>query len=237
MDHKQETKARENKTKILCKRLCEGESLNTVLEDDNWDMLKNYGQWEANIERYQRAQQRNKPDCIDWIPNTWDLSLLYDKPGQNKKRHYWFWSTVPDKGKTKFLELVDQEHRASWYNKSEVYQTIHKDSQFILIDEYTTPTIHATTLNQMCDGNYLYPSKGGHAIKIKACILICGNKRPQDLYPNAFKYIEARFNIICLDNETKQVKWPAILRVLDGATKEDNSKEKESEVAASHDSV
>ncbi len=45
MDHKQETKARDGKTKILCKRLVEGEALNTVLEDGNEDMLKDYGRW------------------------------------------------------------------------------------------------------------------------------------------------------------------------------------------------
>ncbi len=49
MDYKQEIKARENKTKILCKRLCEGETLNQVLEDDNHDMLKDYAKWEYNI--------------------------------------------------------------------------------------------------------------------------------------------------------------------------------------------
>ena len=51
----------------------------------------------------------------------------------------------------------------------------------------------------MCDGNYLYPSKGGAAVKCKAIILICGNKDPRQLYPNAWPYIEARFNILCLD--------------------------------------
>ncbi|AXH74716.1 MAG: hypothetical protein [Cressdnaviricota sp.] len=65
----------------------------------------------------------------------------------------------------------------------------------------------------MCDGNYLYPNKGGAPTCIKACILICGNKRPEEMYPKVFKYIEARFNIIELDQFTKQVEWPPILRV------------------------
>lgn len=112
------------------------------------------------------------------MPNTWDLALLLEDKSV-KKRHYWFWTTQPDKGKTTFLETMDREHRASWYNKSEVYQTIHKDSQFILIDEYTTADIKATTINQMCDGTYQYPSKGGASIKLdKPTILICGNKHP-----------------------------------------------------------
>ena len=84
-----------------------------------------------------------------------------------------------------------------------MYQNIHKDSQFILIDEFTTADVKATVINQMCDGTYLYPSKGGAAVKCKATILACGNKDPRQLYPNAWPYIEARFNIICLD----QCEW------------------------------
>ncbi len=52
MDYKQEMKAKESKTKILCKRLCEGESLNHVLEDDNYEMLKDYPKWELAVHRY-----------------------------------------------------------------------------------------------------------------------------------------------------------------------------------------
>jgi len=72
----------------------------------------------------------------------------------------------------------------------------------------------------MCDGNYLYPSKGGSATKNKGCILICGNKRPEEMYPNAFKYIEARFNIICLDQYTVQTTWPPILETKSNKTQE-----------------
>lgn len=146
------------------------------------------------------------------LPNTWDLVLpLEDKT--TKKRHYWFWTNEPDKGKTTFLETMETRYRTSWYNKSEVYQSVHTDSQFILIDEYTTADIKCTTINQMCDGNYQYPTKGGQSIKLnKPTLLICGNKHPMDLYPNAYKYIEARFIVINLDNEKYCEEWPPILR-------------------------
>lgn len=68
-----------------------------------------------------------------------------------------------------------------------------------MVDEYTTATIPATVLNQMCDGNYQYPTKGGAAVMCKSIILVCGNKDPRDLYPNAWQYVDARFNVICLD--------------------------------------
>lgn len=88
--------------------------------DDNYDMLKDYGQWQKNIELYKQSKEREKPDCIDWLPNTWDLALPLEDTS-NKRRHYWFWTNVPDKGKTTFLERMDEQYRCSCYNKAEVY--------------------------------------------------------------------------------------------------------------------
>jgi hypothetical protein len=101
------------------------------------------------------------------------------------------------------LKRLDRQFRCSWYNKAEVYQSIHKDSQFILIDEYTTADIKVTVLNAMCDGTYQYPSKGGASTRIKEpIIIICGNKDPSEMYPNAYQFLEARFVVLCADG------WP-----------------------------
>lgn len=55
--------------------------------------------------------------------------MHYDNwESNNKKRHYWIYSTEPNRGKTKFLESMDNNYRCSWYNKSEIYQHIHQDS-------------------------------------------------------------------------------------------------------------
>jgi hypothetical protein len=214
MDYKQEIKARDNKTRILCKRLTDGENLNQVLLDDNHEMLKDYANWQKNIELFKASLLRDKPTCKDWLPNTWDLALPLEET-TCKRRHYWFVSSVPNRGKTTFLEAMEEKHRCSWYNKSEVYQNIHLDSQFVLIDEYTRNDLLATTINAMCDGNYQYPGKGTSSTRLKKpYILICGNKNPEDLYPNAWQYIKARFIVINLDNEEQQQpEWPPILQV------------------------
>lgn len=81
-------------------------------------------------------------------------------------------------GKTTFLNTLSNAYRCTWYNTAELYQTAYQDSQFILIDEYTTAHLKATTLNQMCDGTYQYPAKGQGAKAIPAIIIICGNKHP-----------------------------------------------------------
>jgi len=54
----------------------------------------------------------------------------------------------------------------------------------------------------MCDGNYMYPVKGSSSTKLKKpYLVVCGNKNPAELYPNAWKYLEARFNVIDLSDQ------------------------------------
>lgn len=67
------------------------------------------------------------------------------------------------------------------------------------MDEYSTAHIKTTALNEMCDGGYQYPAKGGTSVMIAPIIIICGNKHPQDIYPNTWKYIAARFNVFNVD--------------------------------------
>jgi len=52
------------------------------------------------------------------------------------------------------LKNLDKEYRCSWYNVSEMYQSICVDSQFVMIDEFSTAHVKATVLNSMCDGTY-----------------------------------------------------------------------------------
>lgn len=92
MNVKQESQARALNKKILGKRLCSGENL-VDLVDENPELLFNYRQLQANIKAYHEDKARAKPTCEDYIPNTWNLELpLLDI----KKRHYWFWSAKPD---------------------------------------------------------------------------------------------------------------------------------------------
>ncbi len=96
--------------------------------------------------------QRQKPICEGTIPNTFDIEMPI-LIGE-KKKHYWLWSQEPNQGKTLFLKSLDEKYKCSWYNQVETFQHIHNDSQFILIDEYSTPFLKVTQMNQMCDGTY-----------------------------------------------------------------------------------
>ena len=70
------------------------------------------------------------------------------------------------------------------------------------MDEFTTPDLKVSSLNSMCDGNYMYPVKGSSSTKLKKpYLVVCGNRNPAELYPNAWKYLEARFNVIDLSDQ------------------------------------
>lgn len=115
IDLAQEKHAREGKTAILGKRLCSGENLVDIIEEHP-ELVFKFKQIEANVQAYMERKARNKPTCEDYIPNTWniELPLLEDK-----KKHYWIWSTAPNLGKTTFLRKLDTDFRCSWYNINE----------------------------------------------------------------------------------------------------------------------
>jgi hypothetical protein len=81
-----------------------------------------------------------------------------------------------------------------------------------MIDEYSTAHIKATVLNSMCDGTYQYPVKGGAARSVKAYIICTGNKHPATMYPNAWQYIEARFNVFRLDDGPNEPEQDFVLK-------------------------
>ena len=197
MDIKAETAAREGHRKIIGKRLLDGEPLHTVVEDCP-ELIYDYLKLEQNLAAYKRQKAEDKPDLPEMIPNTFDLALPFMP--EEKRRHYWFWSQSPDRGKTTFLESLEQSYRAHFYTKSEKYQSFPTNTQIVLIDEFSDPFLTVTTLNQMCDGTYKYPTKGGQAIKLsKPLIVCCSNKPPSALYPNTYQYLLARFQFINLD--------------------------------------
>jgi Geminivirus Rep catalytic domain. len=146
--------AREGKRKILGKRLAEGDSLVDLIQEGHHQLIFGFQKLQADIKAYQELVERNKPTCEETIPNTWDLALPLL---EHKQRHYWLWSDQPNLGKTTFLKKLATDYRCSWYNQAETFQQIHADSQFILLDEYSSAVLKVTQLNQMADGTYQYP--------------------------------------------------------------------------------
>lgn len=192
IDINQFLEAKKNHKKVLGKRLLTGElTVREAVEDDP-SLLFDYKRLKMNLDSYMRDKRADREDCKDAIPNTWDLDLAIK---EGKKRHIWIFSYEPDKGKTTWLKGLDEKYRCSWYNYQESFQSVKEGTQFLLMDEFSSPHLKVTQINQMCDGTYCYPQKGEEAIQANLTMIVVGNRHPQEIYPNAFKFIEARFDI------------------------------------------
>lgn len=142
------------------------------------------------------------PDVGIELPLNWEGLTMPLHVFPHKQRHYWLWSSMPNKGKSTFLKKLMGMHRCSFYSCSEKFQTIKSDSQLILLDEFGPNNLVANTvLNQMCDGTYKYPVKGSSQVTLTdPWIIICSNFPINSIYPQSNGRVEARFNEICLDN-------------------------------------
>lgn len=143
MDAKQELKAKESKKKILGKRLIhDREDIGKIILDGNEDLVLDFKKIRENLAAFWAHLGTLKPRCNGFIPNTLgrnrDISLAL-RILTEKKRHYWFFSTLPDRGKSTFLRSVHDNFKADYYNKNELFQTIDSDIQFLLFDEYSIP--------------------------------------------------------------------------------------------------
>lgn len=177
----------------LNKRLIEEDLTGLVLEGEI--RLQDYLRLKAAKEAFLRDITETLPRCTDWIPNGLGLALPV-KTTDYKLRHLWIWSSEANKGKTTFIRSLSQIHPCYWYSYSEAYQNPHPATQFVLLDEYSKAWLPAQQLNMMCDSSWTYCLKGQPAVSLKdTTIIICSNKPPEDVYPNCFKLLLARFRV------------------------------------------
>ena len=63
-------------------------------------------------------------------------------------------------------------------------------------DEYSKAHLQVTQLNQMCDGTWAYPVKQSSATTLdEPVVIVCSNKPPEDVYPNFYFLVLARFRV------------------------------------------
>lgn len=190
------------KEKLTNKELLEGD-LQELIDSERLPLLSLVSVLNAR-KAYEEIKKRPSPDLPSVLPGNWDGLELPVLPITEKRRHYWLYSSVPNKGKSTFLENLGKLYRAAYYSCSEKYQTINADSQLLLFDEYGKGnSVTATVMNQICDGSYKFPCKSRPAVELKKpYVIICSNYSISDVYLSreVQTRILARFNEICLDN-------------------------------------
>lgn len=162
---KDENDARKGHHKIVTQLLIRKEKPMTIrelIEDEQMTLIE-APKWEAGLALYNRLSAENKADLGSYWPlNTrWTfIDPVIVQPISCKRRHLWIWSAQPNAGKTWFVKHMRDNHRCAIYNKRETFQNFPVNTQVIIIDEYSFPTLRATEINEMCDGTVQYPAKG-----------------------------------------------------------------------------
>lgn len=119
MDILEELRARQGHRKILGKRLMNKEiSLLEACEEDPM-LLFEYKKIKANLLEYNLDKHNAVPDLLDFEFH--DGTPYKLAPLTEKKKHYWFHSSMPNRGKTTFLKDMASVARCSWYSTEELY--------------------------------------------------------------------------------------------------------------------
>lgn len=104
MDIQEELAARQGHRRVMANRLLNGEVTIPELVTEDPTLLWGYKKLKDDLKEYMLDKAENKPDCEGFT--NWEEDFdLHQK--SYKKRHYWFWSTTPNKGKTTFLKTLE----------------------------------------------------------------------------------------------------------------------------------
>lgn len=194
-----------NTNKLTNKELLEGD-LEKLIEEERLSLHSLAGVLNGRrlFAELKRKQKKPLPEALpaNWKDSTGVAVNLFLLDKKEKQRHYWLYSSMPNKGKTTFLERLRAEFACSDYSAQEKFQNVHRDSDFLLFDEFGKGnSVTYTVMNQICDGTYKYPIKGREAVVLDKPYVILGSNFPiNTVYPSSNGRIEARFNEVCLDN-------------------------------------
>lgn len=98
----------------------------------------------SNIKKIQQDHYKEVfEELPQYLPNTWGLVLPVVS---GKRKHFWFWSEKPDRGKTTFLAGLEK-FGVYYFNYQEKYQEINKGHQVVAMDEYSKAHLTYMSLN------------------------------------------------------------------------------------------
>lgn len=189
------------KKEILGKRIIEGEDLDEIVKEHP-ELIFGYKRLREDIEEYKVSTNRKtrELEIPNEVPNPWNKTFLVDT--DNKKCHYWFYSTIPNKGKTTgvILPLI-RTHSAVLFDPQATYHEITEDTKCIVLDEVKKGSIKYDVLNQICDGTKKFRifMKGYISLQEKPLVVICSNFSIDEVFPFKNELVHARFNEYIVD--------------------------------------
>lgn len=181
---------------ILGKRILEGESLMQIVKEHP-KYVFGYKKLKEDVTTlFEDINNAGfEPELPCEVPNPWSLRCLVDT--DNKKCHFWFYSSKPNQGKTTcVINPLIRDHHACLFTPQATYVNIRETTKVICIDELKKGSIKYEILNSICDGNYNFRvfMKGCIKLKEKPLVVICSNFSIKEVFPYMHEFVYARFN-------------------------------------------
>lgn len=184
-----------NTKKIIAQQIMSGLETELTILEKYPQYLFGFKRFKEDIDLWRSLIPTKKVHLPYWIPNPWGYVLPYKR--NQKRRHYWIFSTQPNKGKTTFFaEPLVKEYNIHFKTGGEfTYWNLRGDEEGIILDEYNHAYLKWDKLNSMADGLAEYRRCGSSNICLKKPLLIIlSNRSIKDLYPNRNDLLYARFN-------------------------------------------
>lgn len=184
----------------IAKELLGKRSLEEMIRTDHPELLFGYAKLKADVDYFKAIEAFELlPRSIPFLPNPWGLLLPFHR--DEKRRHYWLYSTVPNLGKTTGFALpLKSQLRCVVTAGISQYWNVTAQVSCLILDDFNTAALKWSDLNQMCDGTYGYRVfMRGTVVLSSPLIIVISNQSILDLYPFMNQFLYARFNEICLD--------------------------------------
>lgn len=194
-------KKRESHKKLIGSRIVlNNEPLETLVHEFP-ELIFGYKRLKEDILEFRRdAIKDTRDDLPDYVPNTWGKLLPVDL--DNKKCHYWVWSSVPNRGKTTFALKLLEMFKGILKSTDFSYWNIRPDTELIIFDEFNRGSIKAQQLNSLCDGTYEFRVFQGGLVKLnigKPLIIVLSNFNIETVFPYMHTIVSTRFTELCVD--------------------------------------
>jgi len=192
---------KQKEKELLGKRILNGEDLYEIVSSKP-ELILGYSKLRQDVEEFRRDQEESKEelDLPSEIPNPWGLRMGVDT--DLKKCHLWVYSKEPNKGKTSGFLLPNLETlKGVLLDFKSTYHEVRKSTKIIGVDELRPKEIRVQTLNKLCDGTFTFRRifYGEFRLNTKPIVIVCSNFSIQEVFPNDYKLVDARFNEYCVD--------------------------------------
>lgn len=172
-------------------RILKGEELNDLVEEYP-NLLFGYNKLKDDIKAFTESKMEFKPLPL-FFPNPWGFLM----PAKNtcKKRHWWLWSSQPNRGKTTWARTLEKDYGAHIKSGDFTYWRLHGKEQVLILDDYNFAGVRYHCLNQICDGTFEFRCfmAGLRRLEGLRLVIVLSNQPIASIYPNMYALLEARF--------------------------------------------